>query len=710
MKEDNCKDAISDEEWSCIDRKLKKCSLHYGDVCKACKMDKLGRYMAVVEGWLYLAASQCSAPKDGKCVDWEIEDIIGTILSPHDRPFTGLCFPQSWDPLRPLTLVGNNRKKLNDCYGAPVACGCNYEIPALKSLPKPKRDKTDKKDKTTDKTTDKTNKTTDKTDKTDKTTKNKTHASSSKSFDQAGSSNKTTIKHAPIDKEMDSDTDQENDLPKNIDDDNLLDTPDDPPNDNHMDFSEGVISANEQPDLSQLNIKSGDSSVPDLNKNKTPSDIKDTTQEDIDKTPGDNSVTAAGASTGALQDSDSSSVVTMDAEMSDQPKPVELDAPLHTFTAEEDKYLLAACWDPNLSPRWTSSVHLLLENSKELLLCNWLCRGFESGYWHKGVPEDLWVPQAYKLLTIPEVYELKRKITGTLAHSSVFKYPSKTHEFYQEKEKTHRAAQESREKYVISVSQEQLYTLYVQLNEERDRQAKNGSVAPETVITPWVSHKLRAFVGDNLVQPVTGHTRNPIDCQWERVNTVGAKRRGSNASSTGRGKTAPTNFESVRNEVAPEGNTAGKDVHGDSLDHNPGGSIQRGRGFGRGGGGGRGGRGGGLNNKRARSTSSVRSVEQVPTKRGGGAGRGGQGTQASGFRVQLPANPRDCTDKSMVWECPLEDCMRHVNYNFQRTCFACKTYFVQDQEGGWVPSPKPAGQPASRGSSHGIKRGNRTRG
>merc|ERR1712030_210524 len=133
--------------------------------------------------------------------------------------------------------------------------------PALKSLPKPKKDKTDKKDKTTDKT-----------DKTDKTTKNKTNASSSKSLDQAGSSNKTTIKHAPIDKEMDSDTDQENDLPKTVDDDNILDTPDDPPNDNQRDFSEGVISANEQPDLSQLYIKSGDSSVPDLNKNKTPFD------------------------------------------------------------------------------------------------------------------------------------------------------------------------------------------------------------------------------------------------------------------------------------------------------------------------------------------------------------------------------------------------------------------------------------------------------
>merc|ERR1712215_350769 len=176
------------------------------------------------------------------------------------------------------------------------------------------------------------------------------------------------------------------------------------------------------------------------------------------------------------------------------------------------------------------------------------------------------------------------------------------------------------------------------------------------------------------------------------------------------GKTAPANFESVRNVVGLEGNTAGKDVHGDSLDQNPGGSTQRGRGSGRGGGRGRGGRGGGLNNKRPRSSSSVRSVERVPTKRGGGAGRGGQGTQASGFRAQLPANPRDCTDESLVWRCPLDDCMRHVNYNFQRTCFACKTFFVQDQEGGWVPSTKPAGQPAGRGSSHGNRRGNRTRG
>merc|ERR1712237_142590 len=125
--------------------------------------------LSLVAGWLYLAVSQCSAPKDGKCVDWEIVDIIATIISPHDRPYTGLCFPKSWDPLRPLKLEGNNRKKLKDYYGVPVACGCNYEIPGLKSLPKAKKDKTDKKN---DVKVDKRDKTI-KVKDTDKTTKNK---------------------------------------------------------------------------------------------------------------------------------------------------------------------------------------------------------------------------------------------------------------------------------------------------------------------------------------------------------------------------------------------------------------------------------------------------------------------------------------------------------------------------------------------------------
>merc|ERR1712055_1188339 len=93
------------------------------------------------------AASQCSAPKDGKCVDWEIEDIIGTILSPHNRPYTGLCFPQSWDPLRPLKLENNNRDKLDNYYGVPVTCECDYAIPMLKGLPKAEKDKSAEKKK-----------------------------------------------------------------------------------------------------------------------------------------------------------------------------------------------------------------------------------------------------------------------------------------------------------------------------------------------------------------------------------------------------------------------------------------------------------------------------------------------------------------------------------------------------------------------------------
>ena len=65
MQEDNYKDAISTEEWSCFAKKLKRCVIHDEDSCKSCKTDKLGRYMAIVEGWLTLAATQCSVAKDG---------------------------------------------------------------------------------------------------------------------------------------------------------------------------------------------------------------------------------------------------------------------------------------------------------------------------------------------------------------------------------------------------------------------------------------------------------------------------------------------------------------------------------------------------------------------------------------------------------------------------------------------------------------------
>ena len=693
LQEDNCKEAIKDEEWSCFDKKLDKCSLHYGDDCKMCKMDKLGRYMAVVEGWLTLAATQCNAPKDPRAwfVETPIVDIIATIISPHDRAYSGLCFPHSWDPLRPLKSEGNNRKKLEDYYGVPVACGCNYEIPLLKSLPKPKKPKKDKSADTKNDKKDKSDKSV-KVKDAGKNTKNKTQASTSKSDGSAESSNKTNkTKESQVNKKEESSDKL---------DDSILDIPDA----NLMDFSEGVNSANEQPKLSPVNKTTGDTTVPNLNKT-----TGDTQVPDLNKTPG----TTAGASPEALQDSDSSSVAELDSVMSEQPEQVELEPPLHKFNTDEEKMLLAACWEPNLSPRWTSSVHLLLGNSQELLLLHWLCRGFESGYWHKGVPDDLWVPQVYKLLTIPEVYELKRRIVGTLARAPVFKYPSKSHDFYIEKEKAHRAAQESKEKHVINVSLDQLFTLVVQVTEERERQAKNGSMGLETVLTPWVSHKLRSFVGDNLVHPMTGYTTKSYEGQWGQVNpTVGAKRRGSNASSTkGRGKAASgprgggsnalTSNSVGHNENALEG--AAADLNGDSLDSIPGGRNPRGRGpsgnvRGR----------GGFSNKRERSPSSVRSGEQVSTKRGGGACRGGRGNQD--FPVEYPKNPRDCKDRSKVWACPLDNCRRHVNYNWQQTCFACKTYFCQDRGGNWVPSAKPSGQSDGHGSSRGTRRGDRNRG
>ena len=40
LQEDNCKEAIKDEEWSCFDPKQETCSLHYGDDCRMCGMEK----------------------------------------------------------------------------------------------------------------------------------------------------------------------------------------------------------------------------------------------------------------------------------------------------------------------------------------------------------------------------------------------------------------------------------------------------------------------------------------------------------------------------------------------------------------------------------------------------------------------------------------------------------------------------------------------
>merc|ERR1712030_99679 len=183
MQEDNCKEAISTEEWTCFDKRFKRSVVHDEDSCKSCGMDKLGRYMAIIEGWTTLAAIQCSVAKEGAFEETPLVDIIATIISPHNRPYTGLCFPQSWDPLRPLKLENNNRDKLDNYYGVPVTCECDYAIPMLKGLPKAKKDKSaENKNVKSSKS--------DKTKDADKT--HKTQSSSSKNPDSGESSSKTT--------------------------------------------------------------------------------------------------------------------------------------------------------------------------------------------------------------------------------------------------------------------------------------------------------------------------------------------------------------------------------------------------------------------------------------------------------------------------------------------------------------------------------------
>ena len=104
MSEANFKEAISAEDWTCFDSRYKKCYVHAEDSCKPCGMDKMGRYMTIIDAWTQLAASQCKAPKDGTFVEKTLIDIIAVIISPHHRSYTGLCFPNAWDPMRPLIL------------------------------------------------------------------------------------------------------------------------------------------------------------------------------------------------------------------------------------------------------------------------------------------------------------------------------------------------------------------------------------------------------------------------------------------------------------------------------------------------------------------------------------------------------------------------------------------------------------------------------
>ena len=118
-------------------------------------------------------------PKEGGYEDSPLAEIIGVIISPHHRSYTGLCFPNAWDPIRPLKLDDNDEVKLKSLYDTPVECGCDYEIPMLKNLPKPKKNKS---------ADTKTTKNKDNKDKT-KVTKTKAKSSSSKSADSSSKQN-----------------------------------------------------------------------------------------------------------------------------------------------------------------------------------------------------------------------------------------------------------------------------------------------------------------------------------------------------------------------------------------------------------------------------------------------------------------------------------------------------------------------------------------
>ena len=206
----------------------------------------------------------------------------------------------------------------------------------------------------------------------------------------------------------------------------------------------------------------------------------------LNKTPGDDSVTTETPSSEELN-ADSDSVVPATdqpkIEMSeDNNKMVEYKAPLH-----KDKELLSKCWMTNLSPTWTSSAHIPLPNSKELLLLHYLCRGYESGFWPEGVPSGLWVPQVYTQLSRSEVYDIKKRIVGELACARALKRTPKTHKFYVEKETAHRAAQESREKHIVNLSMDQLYNVIVSMTHDMESQANNGgSLGQESAQTPWL--------------------------------------------------------------------------------------------------------------------------------------------------------------------------------------------------------------------------------
>ena len=166
-----------------------------------------------------------------------------------------------------------------------------------------------------------------------------------------------------------------------------------------------------------------------------------------------------------------------------------------------------------------------------------MIKGYESGFWSEGVPLANWIPAVYKQLSLSSIIDIKKRIVGELQCARDLKCQPKTHQFYKDKEAAHRAIQRAKEKHTINVSIDQLYGLIVSVNQGSADQANSGgSTRLESVHTPWLTHKIRSFINENLVSTNTTYQKKSTDGQRERVHTeCGNKGGGSNASSNNKG-------------------------------------------------------------------------------------------------------------------------------------------------------------------------------
>ena len=136
-----------------------------------------------------------------------------------------------------------------------------------------------------------------------------------------------------------------------------------------------------------------------------------------------------------------------------------------------------------------------------------------------------WIPDAYKSLNLSDLQELKAKVVDELKRvraSNTSRRP-KTHLFWRAKEAEARARQPAREKHHLFCSIEQLNSLIVNVNQERDNQAKvkgESKVAMDPNLRPWYRQLLRPFVNDQQSTPpkskdLTAQHHNSNDEQSE---------------------------------------------------------------------------------------------------------------------------------------------------------------------------------------------------